>query len=187
MLGCGDHDLSVLLSHLAEVEVERIEQMGGVVRISARTASSPVACPSCGSVSSRVHSRYGRRLADTAVGGQRTAIVLEVRRLFCDEPDCDRRTFAEQVPGLTVRYGRRTLVLRPCWRRSRSRWRAGQALTEDECPQLKEILERCPQLRAASEHVRAFGEMLTGLQGHNLPEWIAAVQADDRAQHTAPQ
>jgi transposase len=82
-----------------------------VLRISARTESSPVACPSCGSVSSRVHSRYERRLADTAVGGQRTAIVLEVRRLFCDEPDCDRRTFAEQVPGLTVRYGRRTPVL----------------------------------------------------------------------------
>lgn len=104
--------MSVLLPQLAGVEVERIEQVGGVLRISARTASSPVACPSCGSVSSRVHSRYERRLADTAVGGQRTAIVLEVRRLFCDEPDCDRRTFAEQVQGLTFRYGRRTPVLR---------------------------------------------------------------------------
>jgi hypothetical protein len=33
---------------------------------------------------------------------------LSVRRLFRADPACERRTFAEQVPGLTVRYGRRT-------------------------------------------------------------------------------
>lgn len=38
-------------------------------------------------------------------------IVLRVRRLFCDAGDCPKRTFAEQVPGLTVRYGRRSPVL----------------------------------------------------------------------------
>ena len=39
-------------------------------------------------------------------------LVLRVRRLFCDVTACERRTFAEQVEGLTVRYGRRTPVLR---------------------------------------------------------------------------
>ncbi len=38
-------------------------------------------------------------------------IVLSVRRLFCDEQACRRPTFAEQVAGLTVRYGRRTPLL----------------------------------------------------------------------------
>jgi hypothetical protein len=47
-----------------------------------------------------------------AVGGRRVVIVLAVRRLFCDATACDRRTFAEQVEGLTVRYGRRTPLLR---------------------------------------------------------------------------
>lgn len=37
--------------------------------------------------------------------------MLQVRRLLCDNFDCRRRTFAEQVPGLTERYGRRTLLL----------------------------------------------------------------------------
>jgi transposase len=46
------------------------------------------------------------------VGGRRLLIVLSVRRLFCDRNPCDRRTFAEQVKGLTVRYGRRTPLLR---------------------------------------------------------------------------
>jgi hypothetical protein len=59
-----------------------------------------------------VHSRYQRRLADAPAGGRRTMIVLSVRRLFCDHDGCDRRTFAEQVKGLTVRYGRRTPLLR---------------------------------------------------------------------------
>ncbi|WP_268920433.1 transposase family protein [Actinomadura soli] len=68
-------------------------------------------CPGCGSSSSRTHSRYRRRLADTAMGGREVTIVLQVRRLFCDERSCGRRTFAEQVPGLTVRHGRETPLL----------------------------------------------------------------------------
>jgi hypothetical protein len=35
-------------------------------------------------------------------------IDLSVRRIFCDNPECPRSSFAEQVPGLTLRYGRRT-------------------------------------------------------------------------------
>jgi transposase len=59
-----------------------------------------------------VHSRYRRRLADVAVGGRRMVIVLSVRRLLCNNQACQQRTFAEQVEGLTVRYGRRTPLLR---------------------------------------------------------------------------
>ena len=57
-----------------------------------------------------------RRSAGTPV-----AITLGVRRLFCDAPDCPKQTFAEQIPGLTSRYGRRSVGLgrmlaRPGWR-----------------------------------------------------------------------
>jgi hypothetical protein len=61
--------------------------------------------------SRRVHSRYERRLLDTAVAGQETLIHLRVRRFFCGNTACVKKTFAEQVPGLTTRYGRRTLGL----------------------------------------------------------------------------
>jgi hypothetical protein len=37
--------------------------------------------------------------------------VLSVRRLFRDGPCCDRRTFAEQLEGLTLRYQRRSSLL----------------------------------------------------------------------------
>lgn len=55
-----------------------------------------------------MRSRYARRLADAVVAGRRLVIRLQVRRFFCDTADCPAVTFAEQVPGLTVRYARRS-------------------------------------------------------------------------------
>ncbi|WP_328760593.1 ISL3 family transposase [Streptomyces sp. NBC_00271] len=82
---------------------------GGVLRIVARTPESvPASCPDCGTPSVRRHSGYQRRLADGAIGGRQVSIALSVRRLFCDAPECDRVTFAEQIEWLTMRYGRRT-------------------------------------------------------------------------------
>jgi hypothetical protein len=63
-----------------------------------------------------VHSRYERRLADTAVAGQEVVIQLRVRRFFCPGGTCGKKTFAEQVPGLTIRYGRVSTGLREALR-----------------------------------------------------------------------
>ena len=103
------HAVGVLLPHLAGVVVEQAEVTGMLLCIRACTRAGAAVCPACGSRSGRVHSRYERRLADG--GGRRVMIWLQVRRLFCDEPECKKRTFAEQVPGLTVRYGRKTALL----------------------------------------------------------------------------
>jgi DNA-directed RNA polymerase subunit N (RpoN/RPB10) len=71
-----------------------------------------VRCGACGTLSGRVHSRYERRLADTAMAGQSVEIKLHVRRFFCDSSDCLTRTFTEQVTGLTSRYARRSPLAR---------------------------------------------------------------------------
>jgi len=55
-----------------------------------------------------VHSRYERRLLDTAVGGSEVMIFLAVRRFFCPAANCAKVTFAEQVEGLTSKNARRT-------------------------------------------------------------------------------
>jgi transposase len=81
------------------------------VRVLARAGASRAACPGCGTMSQRVHSRYQRRLADTASGGQEVLLHLQARRFFCGNDACAKGTFAEQVPGLTTRYGRRTCGL----------------------------------------------------------------------------
>ena len=101
----------MLLPHLANVEIEGVSRAGGPVRILARTRSLPAGCPGCGEVSRRVHSRYERRLLDTAIGGREVVICLAVRRFLCLSPDCAKVTFAEQVSGLTSKHERRTPAL----------------------------------------------------------------------------
>ena len=104
--------MEVLLPHLADVVVERVEEVGGAVRIWARPQAARASCPRCGGESMRVHSRYERRLDDAAVAGRRVEICLRVRRFFCDGAECGVRTFVEQVGGLTTRYARRTVLVR---------------------------------------------------------------------------
>jgi transposase len=58
-----------------------------------------------------VHSRYLRRLADSAVGGRPVLIELQMRRFRCGQRSRGQATFAEQVDGLTVRHGRRSTGL----------------------------------------------------------------------------
>ena len=111
-LSCGPAcGLELLLPHLAGVVVEQVDQLPGLVCLWARARSAGAACPGCGVVSSRVHSRYERRLADAAVGGQRVVIRLRARRFFCGAQGCPACTFAEQVDGLTTAYARRTPLL----------------------------------------------------------------------------
>lgn len=80
---------------------------GATVRVRARTGTREAEC------SSRMHSHYERRLSDTAVSGQELVIQLRVQRFFCRNEDCVKTTFVEQVPGLTVRYGRRSPTASP--------------------------------------------------------------------------
>ncbi|MDI9918622.1 ISL3 family transposase [Rhodococcus sp. IEGM 1379] len=74
--------------------------------------STSASCPTCGVSSKRVHSRYERMLADTAVAGRSSYVVLQVRRFLCSNTGCDRRTFVEQIDGLTKAYARTTPLLR---------------------------------------------------------------------------
>ncbi|HEV2781525.1 MAG TPA: hypothetical protein VGX25_19250 [Actinophytocola sp.] len=62
-------------------------------------------------MSSRVHSRYQRWLADHAISGREVIIRLLVRRFRCLNAGCPRRIFAEQVDGLAQRYQRRNPLL----------------------------------------------------------------------------
>ena len=66
------------------------------------------ACPQCGTVGSRVHSRYSRTIADVAFGGRNLELKLLVCKWFCPEASCSRHMFAERFPELVQRYARMT-------------------------------------------------------------------------------
>ncbi|MER5184585.1 transposase [Streptomyces sp. NPDC002896] len=92
--------------------MKRVFVEGGTVHVTACTPEGrAVVFPDCGTSARRVHSRCQRHLADTSVARRPVVIDLSVRRLFCDQRDCSRCTFVEQVDGLTIRYQRRTPLL----------------------------------------------------------------------------
>ncbi|MFI6857945.1 ISL3 family transposase [Streptomyces sp. NPDC050416] len=82
------------------------------IRVEARSTTTGSACSGCGNWSIRVHSPYLRFPADVPSAGRRVVLCLRVRRFACPVASCGRRTFVEQVPGLTRRYGRWTERLR---------------------------------------------------------------------------
>lgn len=102
----------MLFPHWAHLRVESVGVVGRTVLVRACGRAPSATCTACGGNSSRVHSRYERRPADAAVGNQQTVLHLRIRRFFCDNGNCERRTFAEQIPELTFRYGHCTILLR---------------------------------------------------------------------------
>jgi hypothetical protein len=52
-------------------------------------------------------------------------------------------------------------------------------LDDHDRDRLNKILARSSALERLAYHVTSFAEMMTGLHGERLDEWIAAVQADD--------
>lgn len=75
------------------------------------TTAASASCPLCGELSTRVHSRYVRTLADLPWHGVAVAVQLTVRRFFCEAAVCSRRIFAERLPGIATPCARRTARL----------------------------------------------------------------------------
>ncbi len=67
-------------------------------------------CHRCGTTSERVHGRYRRTLMDAPLAGRAVTIRLWVRRFRCQNADCPQTTFTEQIPQVTRRHARRTIL-----------------------------------------------------------------------------
>ena len=76
--------------------VERVIQCEDTIKVAARSQAGAAACPSCGTISQRVHSRYVRQAADLPCSGRSVGLSLVARRYFCDAKNCQRRIFAER-------------------------------------------------------------------------------------------
>src|SRR3954468_1768846 len=97
------------LCPLPGCSVERITRDDpGLLRIAAHGTRPGGRCPDCGRASRAVHSRYRRRPADLPSLGRAVGVELCVRRFYCRNAACARRTFAERLPGLLGPRARRT-------------------------------------------------------------------------------
>src|SRR3954454_8304075 len=89
--------------------VEQITRDGpGLLSITATGTRPGGRCPDCGQASRVVHSRYRRHPADLPALGRAVRVDLRMRRFYCRNAACTRRTFAERLPELIRPHARRT-------------------------------------------------------------------------------
>jgi transposase len=100
----------ILLPENVNLSIEQVA-VDDVVTVTLRSEVLMAVCPSCGHGTKRVHSRYQRKPSDLPVCGRPVRLVLEVRRFFCDQAGCPRKTFAERMPSLLRPHAQRTMRL----------------------------------------------------------------------------
>ncbi len=89
--------------------VEGAKITEGLSLLTVRSAAARAECPSCGTWSSRVQSRYCRTASDLPLSGRAVSLAISVRRFRCDDARCDRRIFAERFgKDILAPYARRT-------------------------------------------------------------------------------
>lgn len=78
--------------------VESAYYEGDKAVIVVRASGSVGLCPSCGTVSRRVHSRYQRRVTDLPLSGRIVQLLVIARRFRCDAVLCGRRSSRSVLP-----------------------------------------------------------------------------------------
>jgi transposase len=104
--------LAVILAFfLLDFAIPQVQDSAGVLVVEAAATPPERACPICGRHATRVHSRYTRHPCDLPVSDRPVRLLLHVRRFFCDDHQCPRRTFVERLPDLAPVGARRTARL----------------------------------------------------------------------------
>ena len=93
------------------LETWALEPSQSAVTINLHARAATTCCPLCAKRSKRVHSRYQRTLADLPWGEHAVTVLLNVRRLFCDDTRCKRNIFAERLPDVAAPWARKTARL----------------------------------------------------------------------------
>ena len=70
--------VSTVFSGLSALVIEDVRDAGEVICVRARTRDQPVACPGCGTATSRVHGYHERTAADVPVDGRRVLVRVRV-------------------------------------------------------------------------------------------------------------
>jgi transposase len=87
--------------------LEGVEQTetGIIVRVRGKTTPQ---CPACSSCRVSYHSHYQREVRDLPWQGQPVRLHLRLRRFRCRNRQCERKIFAERLPGVVVPKARET-------------------------------------------------------------------------------
>jgi transposase len=157
------------------------------IRSSRRTAS----CPDCAQVAEKVHSRYVRTLADLSLMDYAVRLQVQVRRFFCSNPACRRKTFAESFADLAQAHARRThrqmtrltAIAKELGGRAGARESANACLPTSRHTLLR-LLRRASIRAASTPHIlgvddwavrkgQTYGTILVDLERHRIVDRLA--------------
>lgn len=79
------------------LELVECERNGDVLLVTLTSIQCAPCCPLCGVKAEKIHSRYTRKPTDLPCGGQIVRLLLQVRKYFCQNPDCQRKIFVERL------------------------------------------------------------------------------------------
>ena len=103
--------LSISAAMPAGFVVGSTMEEGDTTLVMARSVAGTAACPLCGTMSGRIHSRYQRHVSDLPCAGRRLRLHIAARRFVCAVGDCRRKIFAERFDGALEPRARRTTRL----------------------------------------------------------------------------
>jgi transposase len=93
---------------LLHLETWQIDTATAPVTLHVQSTPTRVHGPVCRCPTRRLHSRYGRTVADLPWAHYRVVWQLGVRKFFCANGRCSRRILTERRPGIVAPWARRT-------------------------------------------------------------------------------
>jgi transposase len=90
-----------------QIEQIQISEKGLVIEVAATAPTS--CCPLCAQPSSSIHCHSRRTLRDAPCAGRQVQLCLIVRKFTCCNPYCERKVFAERLPGFVEPRARMTI------------------------------------------------------------------------------
>src|SRR3989442_11960623 len=85
-----ERDPMIIFPDLPNVQVEEVE-VAEEITLTLRTTSPTAPCPSCGTASSRIQSRYTRTLRDLPSVGRPIRLIMHLRRFCCTKSTCAQK------------------------------------------------------------------------------------------------
>src|SRR5690349_24424753 len=96
---------------LLHMQACEVDETAAQITLRVQSTQLSVPCPLCATPARRIHSDYGRTLADLPWAQYRVSLQLRVRKWFCPNRRCRRRIFTERLPTIAAPWARRTLRL----------------------------------------------------------------------------
>ncbi|MEJ8553254.1 transposase family protein [Tepidibacter sp. Z1-5] len=94
--------MNALIKLLDEkLEYIKHEITDDTIKIWVESNKLEVICTYCNTPTSKVHSRYERSFQDLPLQGKKVVIIINNRKMFCNNPNCNHKTFAETYDFLS--------------------------------------------------------------------------------------